>query len=138
MLTKPEKFLDAVTRQMCTSDRAIMQTVMNDESQRAFLIKGLKEAYRQGSEAQYIDGQLMMSTRPWGFSLGDIKVQVHVWHGEEDTLVSGSMASRYREIPNGNVRMIPNAGHLVMDAPAVVDQFEKALREEWQRYGLRE
>lgn len=132
MLNNPEKFLDAVTRQMCPSDRVIMENVMKNENQREFLIKGIKEAYRQGSEAQFIDGQVMMSTRPWGFALSEIKVPVHVWHGEEDTLVTASMASRFREIPNANVRMIPNAGHLVMDVPSVAEEFRHALLAEWQ------
>ena len=129
LMKNPNKYLQAVAKQMDPSDRIVLE----DENARAAIIEHLKEAYRQGSEAQFIDGQLTMTTRPWGFSLGDIRIPVHGWHGENDTLVPKSLARRYSEIPGANVRIVPNVGHLLTENAEVVDEFENALRKEWRR-----
>ena len=100
-------------------------------------MKDIREALRQGYEAQFIDGQIMMTLRPWGFSLKDITVPVYAWHGENDALVPASMAERYSEIPEVKVRVVPNAGHLLDADPTVVEEFETALREEWRRVNSR-
>lgn len=131
----PVKFLGAISRQMGGSDREVMETIMGDETQRNFFIKHLAEAYRQGTEAQFIDGQLMMSTRPWGFSFRDIKAPVYAWHGDDDRLVPPSMADRFIEIPNAEVRILENVGHFVTENASVVRSFERLLSSEWRRVG---
>ena len=44
---------------------------------------------------------VVLYSRPWGFSLEDIDITVHLWHGEKDWIVPPEMA-RYmaRSIPN--------------------------------------
>ncbi len=126
----PDKFIRAVAKQMSPADRKIVE----DERFQATIIKDLQEAYRQGWEAQFIDGQLMMSMRPWGFSLSEIAVPVHAWYGDQDTLVPATMAAKYSEIPGANVRIVPNVGHLLLEnGSGTVNEFENALREEWRR-----
>ena len=125
----PDKFLRAIAKQVSESDRAILE----DEKYREVIIKDLREALRQGSDAQFVDGQIMMTMRPWGFSLSEIAVPVYAWHGELDALVPVSMAARYSDIPGAKVRIVPNAGHLLDTDKEVVVEFENALREEWQR-----
>src|SRR5262249_38095564 len=46
----------------------------------------LREALRAGVEG-YVQDELIIATRPWGFRVEEIRTPVHLWHGELDTLV---------------------------------------------------
>jgi pimeloyl-ACP methyl ester carboxylesterase len=74
-------------------------------------IDGIAEAFRRGSQgaAQELD----LVSRPWGFDVEEIKVPVHLWHGEADHIVPVQMG-RYLagKIPDCRARFIPGAGHL--------------------------
>ena len=61
--------------------------------------------------------------RPWGFSLREIKMPIHIWHGEADTLVSVKQARILAEaIPDARTRFFPNEGHVL-----IVSHFEELL-----------
>jgi pimeloyl-ACP methyl ester carboxylesterase len=74
-------------------------------------IDGIVEAFRRGPQgaAQELD----LFSRPWGFDVAEIKVPVHLWHGEADHIVPVQMG-RYLagKIPDCRARFIPGAGHL--------------------------
>jgi pimeloyl-ACP methyl ester carboxylesterase len=74
-------------------------------------IDGIAEAFRRGPQgaAQELD----LVSRPWGFDVEEIKVPVHLWHGEADHIVPVQMG-RYLagKIPDCRARFIPGAGHL--------------------------
>jgi pimeloyl-ACP methyl ester carboxylesterase len=68
------------------------------------------EAFRQGTRGVAHD--LMLEARPWGFSLRDISMPVHVWHGEEDRLVPVEQGRiQASAIPHAIARFFPNEGH---------------------------
>lgn len=120
----PEGFIDALARQMATSDQALLA----DASFRQAMIRDFREAYRQGGEAQAVDGALTMTSQTWGFRLREISVPVHLWHGEEDTLVTQAMASYLtQEIPDCRAHFVAGAGHLLTDMPGVIEQMERVL-----------
>ncbi len=129
VMKKPDRFINAIAKQLCESDRKIIE----DPLLREVFIKDLREAYRQGSEAQFIDGQIIMTARPWGFEFKDVRVPVYAWHGELDTLVPVSMAGRFAEIPGVKLRIVPDAGHLITEDKGVIEELEKALRDGYSR-----
>jgi pimeloyl-ACP methyl ester carboxylesterase len=82
----------------------------NPERLRPWL-EAVREAARQGPEG--IIPSYVALYRPWGFRLEDIAMDVHLWHGKQDTLVSLDdvewVASR---IPKCRLIIWDDAGHL--------------------------
>lgn len=51
--------------------------------------------------------------RPWGFSLGDIRVPVHLWYGDADNIVPMAHGEHLaKRIPRAVLRIRPGEGHL--------------------------
>ncbi len=79
-------------------------------------------AFEQGARAAAYDWALV--ARPWGFSLREIKMPVHIWHGDADTLVPVKHAHILAEaIPDAHTRFFPNEGHV-----SIVAHFEELLQ----------
>lgn len=55
---------------------------------------------------------VVLYSRPWGFDLADIRILVHLWHGEKDRLVPPEMG-RYmaQAIPNCRATFYADEGH---------------------------
>lgn len=72
-----------------------------------------REALRQGPEAFARD--LALTARPWGFRLQDIRVPVHLWHGELDVCAPPVMG-RYLagSIPGCRALFVAGAGHFLV------------------------
>ncbi len=122
----PDRFVDAVARQMAAPDRVLLE----QPAYRAAFIRDMREAYRQGSDAQALDGALAMSSRSWGFELADIEVPVHLWHGEEDVLVTRAMAEHLAStIPDCMARFVPAAGHLLTGHAQVIADVRKLFED---------
>jgi pimeloyl-ACP methyl ester carboxylesterase len=70
-------------------------------------------AFQQGTRGPILDFKL--EAHPWGFSLGDIRIPVHVWHGEQDRIVpveQGRLMAK--AIPNARTIFHPGDGHMTM------------------------
>jgi pimeloyl-ACP methyl ester carboxylesterase len=54
-----------------------------------------------------------LEARPWGFSLREIRMPVHIWHGEQDELLPiGQGKIMAKAIPNARAKFYPNEGHI--------------------------
>ena len=74
------------------------------------LIASAQEAFRSGVRAPAWDGFLY--AQPWGFRLEEIRVPVHVWHGEHDVIVPPAMGRHLAaSIPNCRATFYPQDGH---------------------------
>jgi pimeloyl-ACP methyl ester carboxylesterase len=74
-------------------------------------IDGIVEAFRGGPQGAA--RELDLFSRPWGFDVKEIKVPVHLWHGEADHIVPVKMGRYLADhIPQCRARFIPGAGHL--------------------------
>ena len=70
------------------------------------------QAFRQGSRGVVSDMNILC--QPWGFSLSEIKLPVHVWHGMSDTIVSLRLAQfNIENLPNAQAHFIEGAGHFM-------------------------
>ena len=68
-------------------------------------------AFQQGTRGMALDWKL--EARPWGFSLNDISMLVHVFHGEQDKLVPFAQGQiMAKALPNARLMVFPNEGHL--------------------------
>ncbi|HEX9974209.1 MAG TPA: alpha/beta hydrolase [bacterium] len=74
--------------------------------------KDVAEAFRQGSKGVVSDMKIL--SEPWGFSLNEIKIPVHIWHGTADTIVPIELATYMMErLPNAQPHFIEGAGHFM-------------------------
>ena len=88
-------------------------------------IDTIRESFRPGARGIALDFALNM--KPWGFRLEDISIEVHLWHGEDDTVVPPAMGRYLAEIiPNCYARFLPNDGHFSL-LPNHVDEILDVL-----------
>ncbi len=74
-------------------------------------IDSVMEAFRGGPRGTALE--LKLYDQPWGFEVEEIKIPVHLWHGEADLIVSVQMGRYLADhIPTCQARFIPRAGHL--------------------------
>lgn len=86
------------------------QQVLASPELRAILTTSSQEAFRHGPRGPACDG--MLYSRPWGLRLRDIRVPVHLWHGERDIIVPAAMGHYLTEaIPDCRARFLPEDGH---------------------------
>ena len=114
------RLLDKMSAGLPPADKAILarpdvrQTFRDD----------IAEAFRHGRRGPA--WELSLLAQPWGFPLEDIKMEVHIWHGEADVIVSPSMGRHLASaIPKSRPRFYPGEGHsLVVDR---MDEIQAAL-----------
>jgi pimeloyl-ACP methyl ester carboxylesterase len=77
------------------------------------MMQSLREALRGGIEG-YVQDELILTVRSWGFRPAEITVPASIWHGERDTLAPVEGA-RYlaRVIPGCRARFFPDEGHMI-------------------------
>ncbi|MFC1871998.1 alpha/beta fold hydrolase, partial [Chloroflexota bacterium] len=105
---QPEKFISQMEEGLKGPDKVLAQ----DKPE---LVKGtvdtFSEALRSGIAGAHHEARLY--TRPWGFRLQDIPIEVHLWHGEQDYNVPISVGRYVADaIPNCHAKFIENEGHL--------------------------
>lgn len=105
----PERFFVRNTTHNPPADQALLTQLAFREMLRA----SYAEATSTGIQGYAWEVQLV--ARPWGFRLDEIDVEVHLWHGEEDTSTPPAMA-RYmaEEIPNCRATFLPGEGHFLL------------------------
>jgi pimeloyl-ACP methyl ester carboxylesterase len=75
------------------------------------LAQSLVEAFRRGSRGAA--WELGLYGRPWGFRLAEIRVPVHLWHGEQDGNAPVAMGRQLAAaIPDCRASFFPGEGHL--------------------------
>ena len=70
------------------------------------------EAFKAGANGVVKDMSLL--NQPWGFSLKDIEIPVHVWHGTADTIVPYSHGEFFiNHLPKAIPHTVEDAGHFM-------------------------
>jgi pimeloyl-ACP methyl ester carboxylesterase len=79
------------------------------EGRRSFL-EAVQESVRQGPEA--FAWELIAGFLAWGFRVADITIEVHVFHGQQDTRVERRHIDFLVEtLPKGRLTVWPDSGH---------------------------
>jgi pimeloyl-ACP methyl ester carboxylesterase len=106
----PERALEWNLRRLPPADRAILEG--NPELRERFR-EVAREAFRQGTRGPAHD--MVLYGSPWGFRIRDIKVPVHVWQGDADTLVPFSMGQyQAKAIPDARAHFYAGEGHFLV------------------------
>jgi pimeloyl-ACP methyl ester carboxylesterase len=102
----PERMLSILSRKVAAPDKIALK---NKE-----LVNVLSNSFREGfrSSLRWPARDAVLYSRPWGFRLQDIRIRVHLWHGEMDRIVPLEMA-RYmaRTIPDCRATFYADEGH---------------------------
>jgi pimeloyl-ACP methyl ester carboxylesterase len=114
----PERMLGTMMGALPDPDK----TVLTRPEVKTTIKENVVEAFRSGSRGAACE--LLLLTRPWGFSLKDIATHVHLWHGEQDESVPPNVA-RYqaRTIPSCRASFYPGEGHFSL----VINHMEEIL-----------
>ena len=101
------QIFDAFIRLMPEGD----QVVFRRPEIKAMFIDDLLRASRRQLRAPAFDAVLL--TRPWGFSLREIRVPIRFWHGDADNLVPLAHAQHMAAlVPGATLRVRPGEGHI--------------------------
>ena len=99
------------------------QEILGREDFRQAFAANVAEAFRQGSRGPAHDYTL--EARPWGVPLGQIRVPVEIWHGQDDRLVSPQQSRILAAaLPGATTHFVPGQGHLLLAG----DHAKAALR----------
>jgi pimeloyl-ACP methyl ester carboxylesterase len=106
-LRNPERAIARMARGLPEPDREALA----DPETRRRLIAEVRESLVRGTEGAVSDFRIF--AQPWGFPLGEIRVPVHVWHGELDRNSPAAMARHVAaQIPGARANIGPRGGHL--------------------------
>jgi pimeloyl-ACP methyl ester carboxylesterase len=87
------------------------QRVFEDPAVRKMFIEDILLGSRPHMQAFLLDAILF--GRPWGFSLRDVRVPVHMWYGDADVIVPLTHGEHMaKRIPHAVLRIRPGEGHL--------------------------
>ena len=101
-----DRGLGVIERLLPAIDRAVLAR----PEVRAAILRSFREGLRQGGQGPARD--IVLLARPWGFALDDVRVPVHLWHGELDATVPAGMGRHLaRRIPGCQARFLPGEGH---------------------------
>lgn len=116
--TQPEWVIGLVSSGLCDPDK----TVLRNPEIRLLFRDSLLEAIRSGSAGPFRD--ILLYSRPWGFRLEEILIEVHLWHGEQDIIVPPSMGRHLAQtIPRCRPTFFPDEGHFSL----IVNHIQEVL-----------
>jgi len=103
---QPDRAFAAVLAQCSEDDRKVLSDPIIGSQVKSFRF----EATRHGVQGMIREARLL--TAPWGFPLADIRVPVHLWYWEGDSIVPMQMG-RYlhARIPHTVPHFLPGGGH---------------------------
>lgn len=100
--------LERMKRSMSTADAALLDDPLVAEA----VLTDAAEAIRQGTLGVAWD--IMLYSQPWGFQLEEVKVPVHLWHGEADITVPAHFGRAMAEVlERCEATFWPDEGHLM-------------------------
>jgi len=108
-LLAPSVALKGLADDLSEPDRRFLEEGVRERGA-AEVMSLFTEVFRQGGGGVVLDYQL--HGRPWGFSLEEVSVPVHLWHGEEDLVVpmhhAEDLSSR---LPDASLHGLEDTGH---------------------------
>jgi pimeloyl-ACP methyl ester carboxylesterase len=102
----PERMLSILAAKVAIPDKSALKNM----ELKQILSRSFREAFHGSLRWPATD--VVLYSRPWGFSLSDIKINVHLWHGEMDKIVP-PVKGHYlaNTIPNCRATFYPDEGH---------------------------
>jgi pimeloyl-ACP methyl ester carboxylesterase len=113
---KAEIVVSYLSRRTESTDRmALKKPEIN-----AIMTATFKESMRNGHAGPARD--VTLYANPWGFDLQDIRLRVHLWHGQQDAIVPISMGRYMADtIPNCRASFYDSEGHFSLLISCMAD-----------------
>lgn len=103
----PGSALDSMMADAPEVDRELLST----PAIRSMVVESLAEGFANGPTGWFDDAWCL--SNPWGFSLSDVRVPVHMWYGELDRNVPLKAVEKMAsELDVSSFELIPGGGHL--------------------------
>ncbi len=116
---QPERYLAALSRALGGNDPALLSR----PDVGALFRQELDQVFCRGPSAFIQD--LSLIARPWGFRLEDIRLPLHLWHGQADLVVPPAAGYRIAHaIPTCRARFLAGEGHYL-----ILDHWREILRQ---------
>jgi pimeloyl-ACP methyl ester carboxylesterase len=110
LMSNPKRNPERFFQRMVSGNSAIDREILSRPSIKGMLMKSYLEATRNG--LQGFAHEAVLLSNPWGFSLDEILLPVHLWHGEQDANVSLSAARYMAETISGcRATFLADEGH---------------------------
>ena len=123
----PAKFNRRLRKSLSPQDQVTLERMLARAGVREALVRDIQESYRQGGGAMASD--VILYSRPWGFSLHDIPARVDLWHGLQDPRVPLELARRVEaELPSCRSHFV-DGGHMV--ACDHIEEIVPLMRGRW-------
>jgi pimeloyl-ACP methyl ester carboxylesterase len=104
-----ERFARAIVGSMHGADREALEA-LDEAGLRRFVTAPLTEALSRGTAGAVEDLRILRA--PWGFGVQDIRVPVHLWHGEADEATPRQMGGWLAAmLPDVDAHFLPGEGH---------------------------
>jgi pimeloyl-ACP methyl ester carboxylesterase len=103
-----EKYFYQIQSQSSERD----QGILSRHDVKAMLIENWMEATRAGLSGYA--WETVIFSRPWGFALESISMEVHLWHGDDDPSIPLSVGQHVAgAIPSCRATILPGEGHFL-------------------------
>lgn len=113
LLQNPQRDLERFFQRYTAHNPPADRVLLDQPEFQQMLKASYAEATRQGIRG--FAWEVRLVSNPWGFRLEDIPIEVHLWHGEEDTSTPLAMAQYMAStIPNCTVTFVPREGHFLL------------------------
>jgi pimeloyl-ACP methyl ester carboxylesterase len=108
----PSVVLKSLAEELSEPDRLFLEE-WGRKRGAADAISSFVEAFRQGSGGPVVEYRLL--GQPWGFSLEEVSVPVHIWHGEDDFDVPMHHAEDMEaRLAHAKLHKLKNTGHVAI------------------------
>ncbi len=105
----PDAYLDELVCDLPQLD----QRLYEDPAFHRMMVSAVRETLRQGAASIFDDIKVMAN--PWGFSPESIRVPVHYWHGQDDTMAPHSMVQTFADrIPDCTQHLVEKESHWLL------------------------
>jgi pimeloyl-ACP methyl ester carboxylesterase len=108
--SNPRRDIERFYEHMCSGASDVDRAVLARPEMKRLLTASYLEATRDGLRG--FAREAVILSNPWGFRLEDVRIPVHLWHGEADHNVSLSAAQYVaRTLPDCRATFLPDEGH---------------------------
>lgn len=115
MTKKVDTYYRLMEKVLPDSDQKRMGKITGENRQR--VLSANREIFRQGS--RYLAQEAVIYTKPWEFSLRELRVPVHFWHGylDKNAPIRSAM-NLYRQAPQSTRHWLMGEGHFILNRHA--------------------
>jgi pimeloyl-ACP methyl ester carboxylesterase len=113
LLQNPQRGIEKYYLKILAESSFVDQEILRRPEIKSLVMASWNEGTINGMRGFTRDG--IIFSLPWGFQLEDIRVKIHIWHGDKDTSTPLCMAKHLASlIRDCQLTVIPGKGHFLL------------------------